>query len=128
MSKVITSPVKRWSGSVTLADPLTIQQAMAFEEALDNARKLIPEKVGSTPEEIAEWVQQVNAVVGAAKYLYNITPGICACVEKWELEGLGIVTPDNFPASPKISRALLVSWLMGEITKIYKEADEVPNA
>jgi hypothetical protein len=44
------------------------------------------------------------------------------------LEGLGIVTPENYPASPKLSSAMLLSWLVGEISKLYKEADEIPNA
>ena len=33
MSKVITSPIEKWSGSVTIADPLTIPQAQAIEAA-----------------------------------------------------------------------------------------------
>jgi hypothetical protein len=110
MSKIITSPVKRWSGSVTLYDPLTIPQAMAFEDALDLARA------------------EENKDFTRAKIAQLLLPGICACVEKWELDGLGIVTPENYPASPKLSSAMLLSWLMGEITTLFKEADEVPNA
>jgi hypothetical protein len=106
MSKIITSPVKRWSGSVTLYDPLTIPQAMAFEDALDLARA------------------EENKDFTRAKIGQLLLPGICACVEKWELDGLGIVTPENYPASPKLSSAMLLSWLMGEITTLFKEADE----
>jgi hypothetical protein len=110
MSKVIVSPVKKWAGSVTLSDPLTVPQAMAFEESLDLARA------------------EENKDLSRAKIASLLLPGICACVEKWELEGLGIVTPENYPASPKLSSAMLLSWLVGEISKLYKEADEIPNA
>jgi hypothetical protein len=110
MSKVITSPVKKWPGSVTLADPLTLPQATAFEDALDIARA------------------EENKDLTRAKIAGMLLPGICACVEKWDLEGLEIITPENYPASPKLSSALLLSWLMGEITSLFKEADEIPNA
>ena len=42
MSKVITSPVKRWPGSVTLADPLTFPQYAAWRNALDEVLLLAP--------------------------------------------------------------------------------------
>jgi len=128
MSKVITSPVKKWPGSVTIADPLTVKQAMDIEESLDNANALIPEKSGDTEEEMKAWKNKVAEVVNSARYLYTLLPGLCGCVEKWELAGLGNVTPDNFPGSPKVSRALLFSWLMDEVVKLYREAEEIPNA
>ena len=110
MSKVITSPVKKWPGSVTLSDPLTVPQAMAFEESLALARA------------------EENQEITRAKIAGLLLPGICACVEKWELEGLGIVTPENYPATPKLASALLLAWLMKEITELFNEADEIPNA
>jgi len=110
MSKTIVSPVKKWQGSVTISDPLNISQAMAFEEALELARA------------------EDNKDITRAKIAGILLPGICACVEKWELEGLEIVTPDNFPASPKLSSAMLLAWLTKEITALFNEADEIPNA
>lgn len=55
-------------------------------------------------------------------------PGICACVEEWQLEGLGQVTPETFPASPVNASARLFSWLLEAVMALLVEAEEVPNA
>jgi len=127
MSKTIVSPVKKWPGSVTISDPLNISQAMAFEEAINGVQELR----ATLPEfEITDKNGNKKSVVDtlSAKYRSLLLPGICACVEKWELEGLGNVTPDNFPATPKLSSASLALWLSNAITDLYREADEIPNA
>ena len=110
MSKTIVSPVKKWPGSVTISDPLNISQAMAFEEAINGAK------------------DSGNPNFTSAAYCHVLLPGIFACVEKWELDGLEGVTPDTFPGTPKIASASLIAWLTTEISKLYREADEIPNA
>jgi len=107
MSRIITSPVPKWPGTVTLSDPLSFPQALAFQDALEEARKL-----GD------------NASAQQANYL--LLPGVIACVEKWELDGIENPTPDTFPATPAMSSAKLVGWLVGEISQLYQEANEVP--
>lgn len=106
MSKTIFSPVAKWKGSVVIADPLTFPQATAVEDAIEAARGL-------------DTVTKQNAAM---------LPGICACVEKWELEGLGQLTPETFPSTPRIASAKLIAWLIEEIGKLYQEGDEIPNA
>lgn len=106
MSKTILSPVAKWKGSVVIADPLTFPQSFAFEDAIEATKGL-------------ESVKKQHAA---------LLPGICACVEKWELEGLGQLTPATFPSTPGVSSARLVSWLMEEILKLYQEGEEIPNA
>ena len=108
MSKTITSPVKRWPGAVVLSDPLNYPQSIAIEEALETARTIEDKR--------------------SAAYRNALLPGICACVEKWEIEGLGQLTPDNFPSTPIVSSSLLVAWLLGEIVKLFRDGDEIPNA
>ena len=109
MSKVITSPVKRWPGTVTLSDPLSYPQVFAFQNALDISKEL-------------------GGGASVDQFHYALLPGCCKCVEKWDLVGLpDVLTPDTFPATPRKSAAELVSWLIGEIVLLYQEAEEIPN-
>ena len=108
MSKVITSPVKRFPGTVTLSDPLTFPQVFAFDDAI--------KEVNALPEDDTSWTR---------KY-YIIMQGICPCIEQWNLEGLGQLTADNFPATPKVPIANLIMWLAGEIYQLYRDAEDVP--
>jgi len=105
MSKRITSPSLRWPGAVVLSDPLTLPQALAWEKAIRH-------------------VQQNKDEVTITDVNYAMMPGICACVEKWELEGLEQVTPDTFPATPRRASIELASWLVDEITRLYRGEEE----
>lgn len=110
MSKVITSPIERWKGSVTIADPLTIPQVQAIEAGMT-----IPE-VGNDGR---YWLSVTDAMQ---------LPAILACVEKWELENFPEkVTAENFPASPRGDSHKLVEWLFESIRKIYFGEIAVPN-
>ena len=111
MSKVITSPVKRFSGTVTLADPLTFPQSIAFEDAIESVRTL-----GDTAT--------------MSKIRYAFLPGVLACVESWDLNG-GFPKPpalDNFPSTPKAPVGELIEWLIAEISALYRESEDVPLA
>lgn len=106
MSKVIQSPVKKWPGSITLQDPLLFPAYMQLKTALDDA-----------------------AVTDDPQVRMSVTlPGLCACVEKWDLTGLGEVKPEIFPASPMRASAELFSWVLGEVMALLTEAEEAPNA
>jgi len=110
MSKTIESPVKKWSGTVTLHDPLTFPQVLAFQDALDAARAL-------------------DDNVSVSRVNYTLLPGIIECVESWNLDGISNnPTPDDLPASPSLSSAELIGWLINEITQLFREANEVPLA
>lgn len=110
MSKVIVSPVKRFSGTVTLSDPLTFPQVIGLEESFARRSEL-----GDDPT--------------FAQAVYALLPGLLPCVEKWELSGFpATVAADNFPATPRDSVARLIAWLVKEVSALYKEAEEVPNA
>jgi hypothetical protein len=106
MPKTIVSPVKRWSGSVVLQDPLLFPAYMKLKAALDDS------EVATDP----------------AMKMQIALPGLCACVEKWELKDLGQIAPETFPASPLKASAELFAWLMGEVMALLLEAEEVPNA
>ena len=107
MSKVIQSPVKHFSGTVTLAEPLNMVQVLAWERAMRGRREL-PDPV---------YVSDVNAL-----YL----PALLVCVESWGLEKVPqLPTVDTFPFSPRLASAELFAWLVTEVTRVYAgEAEE----
>ena len=106
MSKVITSPVERWAGTVTISDPLTLTQARLIE-------------AGMKQPEVAEGDRVFLSVIDEAQ-----VPAVLGCVEKWELKDF---TPDPFPASPRGDSHKLVDWLFREIFKVYIGEAEIPN-
>ena len=106
MSKVCVSPVKKWAGTVVISDPLSYPQLLRFREALG--------AVGGNDDWMA-----VN---------YAVLPGVMACIEEYHLQGFPEqVTLDNFPATPPVSAARLVAWLIGEINALMAEAEPDPN-
>lgn len=129
MSKRIESKNKRFTGFVTISDPLSIPQVMQFEEAIEGASRAAVERGDciSVKGDGGEEKKRVNVMDG--RYLYDVLSGVCACVEKWELSGFPEnVTPDNFPGSPKKDSARVIHWLIDEIMSVYLEAESVPNA
>ena len=112
MSKVITSPVQRWAGTVTIADPLTLTQAAVIEDAIS----------GYEPTEGN--VKIIDLRINDEKRL----PAVFACVEKWELSNFPeIVTLTNYPASPRLLSSNLAAWIFQEIIKVYFGEAEIPN-
>ncbi len=108
MSKRVISPSSRWPGAVVLSDPMNLPQAITWEHA------------------IRETQNQSNDVT-ITDVNYIMLPAICACVEKWELEGLGDLTPDMFPATPRVKSVELITWLTNEIARIYMGEEEKAN-
>lgn len=116
---IIESPVKHWPGTVTLLDQLTMPQVLIFERVLAESGEFFEDKDG-------ERVLKANTMWGApdAKRI----EGILACVEEWDLENFpDEVTVETFPATPRTSSHALISWLFGEIVKLYIGEVEIPN-
>lgn len=111
MSKVITSPSKRWAGTVTISDPLTLPQVELIEAGLE-----LP-----------------AGTDGDGRVFFTVLdkphlPAILACVEKWGLSNLPeAVAADNFPMSPRKASHELIAWLFNEIYKVYMGELEIPN-
>jgi hypothetical protein len=114
MSKVITSPVKRWPGTVTLFDPFPFPVYNAWMDAIGAAQKI---REGLTILDTAVEPQLTGAII----------PGIIACVESWNLSGLGNVTAATFPATPRQASIRLVAWLISEIVLIINAEDADPK-
>jgi hypothetical protein len=103
MSKIITSPVKRFPGTVTLSDPLTFPQALAWEKAIAAAR------------EDTTSILAVNAA---------LLPGVFACAEKWDITGLpNPPQADTFPATPGKPVSELVAWLVREVATLFEDTE-----
>jgi hypothetical protein len=100
MGKVIPSPVKKWPGTVTLADPLTFPQYIAWRDALQAAQPLRDDYL---------------------RYCDALVPGLLACVEKWELQGF---SAPPWPATPRDSSDKLLAWLVREIGAVANEVGE----
>ena len=107
MSKVITSPVPEYPGTVTLSDPLTFPQAIAFNRGRAKAQ--------ASDDQIDTFYQSLIAVM--------------PCVEKWDIQGLPPEkqTPDTFPVYPINTTSALIGWIVHEvITLLFRPAD-IPN-
>jgi hypothetical protein len=110
MSKVINSSFEKWSGSVTIADPITIPQAQLIEAAMRRPDVTEGERV---------WLSVIDAMQ---------LPAIMGCVEKWELSNMPEnITAENFPASPRAESHKLISWLFREISNVWRGDIEIPN-
>jgi len=117
--KQIESKSKRWPGTVTLSDPMTLPQVIAFEKALQDSGEFFEDKDGSR-------VLKPKMMWGGPDAAYIV--GVLACVEKWELEGFPKkVSSDNFPATPRKDSHELVQWLFGEILSVYAGEIDIPN-
>ena len=111
MSKTITYTGKKWAGSVTLSEPLTLPQAEAFEAGL-----VIPKDY---PTEGSVF----HTVMDKEKL-----PALLACVEKWELSNFPAeVNAHTFPFSPRGANHELITWLYSEIGILYAGEAEIPN-
>lgn len=109
MSKVIQSPVKRWPGSVTIADPFTLSQAMLVEQALGK-----PE----ADEDGRTWLTAYDGLK---------LPAVMGCVEKWDLQNFVFAADGSFPASPRNATHHLVDWIFQELVTIYIGELDAPN-
>jgi hypothetical protein len=108
MTKQIISPVARWAGTVTIADPLTIPQAQLIEAGLKQ-----PER---QEDEERIWLSVIDVMK---------LPAVIACVEKWELADF---TPDPFPASPRGDSHKLIDFIFAELLTVYFGEQLVPKA
>jgi hypothetical protein len=108
MPKIITSTIKRFPGSVTLPDYLTISQARAWEACIDAAQALRAQNISkSSVEYIAVW-----------------EPGINAVVQEWSLTGF---SHDPIQTTPRAAVFDVVLLIMDAITEMYVGEANVPN-
>ena len=123
MPKVIESPVKKFPGTVTLFDPLTMPQVVKIDECLLSRRQYFEETEidgarGYVLKDDAFWSHPDTIALDA----------ILVCVEEWNLKNLpDDLTAENFPGSPRPASRALINWLVIEILAVYQGETEVPN-
>ena len=117
MPKSITSPVKRFPGTVLLHDPIPFPAFVAWKKAVDAAQALKGEDALTNSDAISE-----------PELSQALLPGLCECVAEWHLEGLGDLRPYNFPATPRVASMRLMAWLISEVGTLIAGEEEVPNA
>lgn len=107
MARVIQSPSKKYSGSITLPEFLTFPQLDAAETAFDEAHEL--------------------GEVRFTKWRRAILPGLLACVERWDLENFPQpVTVENFPATPRVEVGEIINAVLGVVSALVSGAEVVP--
>jgi len=114
MSKVITSPIARWSGSITIANPITEAQAIEIERTL-----AVIKEADERVDEKSNFKDLQHALNKSAKLRV-----VLVCVEKWELKDF---TVDPFPFSPKGDSDKLITFLFDEILAVYEGDAFIPN-
>lgn len=126
--KVITSPAKYFSGTVTLPSFLTFPQAIAWEKARAEADKLYEPIIVDGVEQVDDQGRALTKRrdgVTDAEYLQAWLPGIIPCVESWSIAHFD---PANPPATPRAPLYELFAWLNREISALYGEPEGDPNA
>jgi hypothetical protein len=108
MGKIITSPVARWAGTITLKAYLNYAERIRYEDARQAAQDLekpIEGKPGF-----------VNIPV--AKYNATYLPGLFAAIERCDIPALPDLSAETFPATPNAAAAELFDWLRGEVASL----------
>jgi len=144
VSKVIISPIERYKGSVTIADPLTIPQAQAVEAGFEldsefvmEARRAFLRSVKENGENVKETsdlkTNLITAILAEKKNPFFSesdkmqSPAILVCVEKWNLENFSLTNDGQLPASPRKDTHKLIEWIYSEIRKVYFGELDIPN-
>ena len=95
MGKTITSPVEKFSGSVTLLDPVPYPVYIEWNKAMREA--------------------DITEDTNDPEKQYKVFQGILLMVEKWDIKKFSIKNP---PATPRTQVLELLAWLVVEIGKI----------
>lgn len=128
MSKILTSPVEKYPGTVTIPEPMTFPQYLAWKRVTDNLMALHEKEAGETAEGEAAPGLKYWQIGGVDEYTQIAIPGLCAVVEAWNLGGFPAdPTAETFPATPRVQIARLVIWLVSEIDGVAYQRDSDPN-
>src|SRR5687767_3844181 len=135
----LTSPVKRFPGTVIVPDYLTPEQVFAIEDCQFNARDYFKENTTETERLITNAKgEEVKAIESNSRFSWlrfrsHYIPAIVLCVKEWHLEnfslnGHGGASYETFPMTPAEDVSDLLEWVFSELVKIYNGASNVPNA
>jgi hypothetical protein len=152
--KIVTSPVSKFPGTVTIKDPLPLDACVIWEAALQDCKPRachvgvsIVSEMSKLKKEEAEKGQEILKAYNAHFYdcitkteQPHCKPGktdieaqvrmlqaFKPCISEWKIDGFDLANP---PGSPKAARSEFVGWLITEIAKVYlgEEPEGDPNA
>ncbi len=146
MSKTIKCEVPRWKGTITVADPMTVPQALGFERANNSAEDLLGDYLGvhaktldKTVDDLTEDEEDEARRLSIREISISerdgvLLVGLLDCVEEHTLVDTKTgdpvptpLTPENFPGSPVVASAQLISQIQSAILTVWKGEDEIPN-
>jgi hypothetical protein len=106
----IISESKRWPGSVTVFDQLTLPQVELIERALEPVEPGPDGRIFLTAKD------------------KKIIPALLVCVEKWDLANFPTPpTLDAWPMTPRKESHALIDQLWRALMDVYTGEQEVPN-
>lgn len=106
---IIASNSKRWPGSVTITEQLTLPQVELIESAL-------------------EPLQDSGKQVFFTAIDKNTIPAIIACVEKWDLKNFpDPVALETWPMQARKESHMLIRLIWEAVIQVYIGEQEVPN-
>jgi len=123
MSRKVDCPVVRWPGSVTLPDYLTLPQYNTFRRAL---RAAVAYRAGEMKAALEKDPEAQTFEFDSGEYNERLEPGLMACIEKFELQGLTV--NGHLPATPAKDSQALFEWLESELLKLARGEEDIPKA
>lgn len=108
MCKVITSPVKRWPGTVTLPDWYDWGRLGKWQDDWDHVSEL-------------QKAEEKSLLIIKAQ-----SESIFPMIDEWHLTGI-LDKPDRLPATPTDDALTLHRWLIGEINKVINGDEGVDS-
>lgn len=105
MSKIITSPVEKFQGTIVLQSPIIFD---LYLEWMDIAQEAAEKK---TTKEM----------------VFTYIPMLCKLIERADIVGMvEHPTVETWPKTPAPSVLALVAWLVNEARSLIAEADTIP--
>ena len=119
MSKVVTSTITGFTGTLTLKDQIGYPDLIAWQDSNDDAQEFVG---GDLPDQPG-----MVAIKDVYRYRLARLPGLIRFVEGHTLSNVPTpLTVESFPATPLLPAALLFAWLRDEVSQIISgvEYDE----
>jgi hypothetical protein len=117
---IITSPVKRFPGTVVLPDFMTLPQVQAWDEWRGKRDEIQARIQGEGLADKLKTRTELDSI-----YL----PAFFMIVSEWHLENVPEhPTLETFPLTPRLETAKLIGWISAAIETLYFGEVEIPNA
>ena len=152
--KIVTSPVVKFPGTVTLKEPLPLDACVIWEAALQDCKARPCQKgvsiiadLNKLKKDESDKAKEIMDAYNAHFYTcidsteqphcrpaktdieaqVRMLQAVKPCVAEWNIDGFDLANP---PGSPKAASSELIGWLITDSSNIYigEEPDGDPNA